>query len=124
MIEYAVKVRTNGSIEWWFEGKLHRTDGPAIERTSGHKEWRLEGRLHRTDGPAIEWANGGKSWWVEGKLHRTDGPAVEWADGSKSWYLNGKEFTEEEHRKAVSKGTCAGKVAEIDGIKYTLEEAK
>ena len=101
MIEYTVKVHTNGHKSWWFEGKLHRTDGPAIE-----------------------WADGGKSWCLNGKLHRTDGPAVEWSDGDKAWYLDGKELTEEEHRKAVSKGTCAGKVVEIDGVKYTLKEVK
>jgi hypothetical protein len=26
----------------------------------GDKCWHLKGKLHRTDGPAIEWANGGK----------------------------------------------------------------
>ena len=38
------------------------------------------------------------------------------------WFLNGKKLTEEEHRKAVDKGTCAGKVVEIDGVKYVLKE--
>lgn len=23
------------------------------------------GKLHRTNGPAIEWANGDKEWWIE-----------------------------------------------------------
>ena len=99
MIEHTVKVHTDGSKEWWFEGKRHCTHGPAIE-----------------------WADGPNSWWFEGERHRTDGPAIERTDGSKSWYLNGKEFTEEEHRKAVSKSTCAGKVVEIDGVKYALKE--
>ena len=33
----------------------------------GTKEWLLNGKLHRTDGPAIEWANGNKSWYLNGK---------------------------------------------------------
>jgi hypothetical protein len=62
----------------------------------GTKCWRLNGKLHRTDGPAIQGADGGKSWYLNGKLHRTDGPAIEFANGSKWWYINGKEYTEEE----------------------------
>ena len=101
MIEYTVKVRPNGT-----------------------KYWYLNGNRHRTGGPAIEWANGGKRWYLNGKLHRTEGPAIECADGHKEWFLNGKKLTEEEHRKAVSKGACDGKVVEIDGVKYTLKEVK
>lgn len=40
-------------------------------------EWYVTGKLHRTDGPAVEYKDIGKEWWVDGKLHRTDGPAVE-----------------------------------------------
>ncbi len=60
------------------------------EHPNGSKLWCLNGKLHRTDGPAIEGADGSKEWCLNGQLHRTDGPAVEYADGSKSWYLNGK----------------------------------
>ena len=76
MIEYTVKVRADGT-----------------------KEWYLNDKLHREDGPAIEFANGDKSWYLNGKLHREDGPAVEYASGSKSWYLNGKLHREEEHKR-------------------------
>lgn len=62
----------------------------------GYKEWRLNGKLHRTDGPALECANGNKIWYLHGELHRTDGPAIESPDGYKSWYLHGKRLTEEE----------------------------
>ena len=31
-------------------------------------------------------------------------------------------LTEEEHKKRTSKSPCQGKVVEIDGIKYKLEE--
>ena len=63
---------------------------------NGNKYWYLNGKLHRTDGPAIEYANGDKHWYLNGKCHRTDGPAVEYADGNKYWYINGKEYSEEE----------------------------
>ena len=32
-----------------------------------------EGRLHRTDGPAVEWASGSKMWWVNGKEYKMIG---------------------------------------------------
>ena len=79
-----------GTKMWQQNGRLHRTDGPAIEYASGTKEWYQNGQLHRTDGPAREWADGDKEWWQNGQLHRTDGPAVEYADGTKMWYQNGR----------------------------------
>lgn len=83
-------VKSNGDKEWSQEGKLHRTDGPAVEGHDGSKRWFVNGKLHRTDGPAIELADGGKEWWVEGERHRTDGPACECADGSKQWWIHSK----------------------------------
>ena len=58
---------------------------------NGHKEWYLDGRLHREDGPAVEKAYGDKAWWLNGYLHREDGPAVEFANGYKEWYLNNEK---------------------------------
>ena len=58
----------------------------------GSNCWQLNGKLHRTDGPAVERANGDKVWYLNGKRHRTDGPAVEYADGTKAWYLNDKHL--------------------------------
>ena len=96
-------------------GKLHCTDGPAVERTNGHREWWVEGKRHRTDGPAIEFKHGSKHWYVDGKRHRTDGPAIERIDSDKVWYVNGvkcnssKEFklaakiTDEEMAKVILK---------------------
>ena len=78
-----------GTKRYRKHGKLHRTDGPAVEFASGHKEWYFEGKEHRTDGPAVECANGTKEWWFEGKRHRTDGPAIEWACGKKEWWFEG-----------------------------------
>jgi hypothetical protein len=36
-----MKVHPNGSKEWYLNGELHRTDGPAFEGADGSKEWRL-----------------------------------------------------------------------------------
>ena len=67
----------------------------------GSKDWWLNGLLHRTDGPALEWADGSKEWWLNGQFHRTDGPAYEGADGSKVWFLNGNEVSwQEVYRQA------------------------
>ena len=32
-----------GAKQWFLNGKLHREDGPAIERSDESKEWWLEG---------------------------------------------------------------------------------
>ena len=66
--------------------------------------------------------DGHKEWLLDDKLHREDGPAVECSDGTKEFWLNDFLITEEEHKKRTSKSTCAGKVVEIDGIKYELKE--
>ena len=87
----------------------------------GGKEWYQNGQLHRTDGPASEYADGSKEWHQNGKRHRTDGPAIEYADGDKFWYLEGQELTEAEFN-AKSKPSFEVKVVEIDGKKYTLAE--
>ena len=87
------KTYPSGTKEWRLNGKVHREDGPAIERANGEKEWCLNGKLHREDGPAIEYSNGAKEWFLNGKRHREDGPAIEYASGYKAWCLNGKEAT-------------------------------
>jgi len=74
---------------WYWNGSLHREDGPAVEGTDGRKEWYRNGLLHRDDGPAIERENGDKAWYRNGLLHREDGPVIERANGSKEWYRNG-----------------------------------
>jgi len=69
--------------------KLTKTEA-TIEWTNGDKEWYLDGKLHRTDGPAIEKANGDKYWYLNGKRHRIDGTAIEFFDGSQYWFVNDK----------------------------------
>ena len=48
---------------------------------NGDKEWRMDGKLHRLNGPAIERANGAKEWYQNGKRHRLNGPAEERENG-------------------------------------------
>ena len=100
--EYTVKVYTNGSKSWHLNGKLHREDGPAVERADGTKYWYQNDKLHREDGPAVEYAKGDKLWYQNDKLHREDGPAIEYNDGRRYWYLNDESYTEEEYLKKTS----------------------
>jgi hypothetical protein len=87
---------SNGSKEWWVDGKLHRLDGPAMIWANGDKAWYVDSKLHRTDGPAVIWSSGSKLWYVDDKRHRLDGPAVEWPDGDKEWWVDGEYLTEEQ----------------------------
>ena len=80
------------------KGKLHRTDGPAIEWSDGYKEYWVDGKRHRTDGPAVEGSDGYKEYWVDGKRHRLNGPAVEGSDGYKEYWVGGQWLTEQEFR--------------------------
>ena len=62
------KIDKNGNKRWFNdEGKkLHRIDGPAVERANGDKFWYVNGLLHRLDGPAVELANGSVEYWEDG----------------------------------------------------------
>jgi len=42
-VKYEVRVFSDGDKYWYQYGKLHRTDGPAIENANGDKFWYLEG---------------------------------------------------------------------------------
>lgn len=79
MNSYHVKTYDNGTIEFYQDGALHRTDGPAIE-----------------------WANGRKSWYQNGKYHRLDGPAIECEDGNNRWYIEDVQYSEEDFNKIIS----------------------
>ena len=60
-----------GLKRWYVDGKLHREDGPAVERTdsSRYKAWFIKNKLHRLDGPAVEDAHGTKEYWIDDKLY-------------------------------------------------------
>jgi len=69
---------------------------------SGSKAWYYNDRLHRLNGPAVEYTNGTKHWYYKGKFHRLNGPAVEFANGDNVYYINGKSYeTFEEYKEAV-----------------------
>jgi hypothetical protein len=85
-----------GTKRWFLNDKLHRIDGPAIERINGSKQWWLNGRLHRIGGPANDSVIGYKEWLINGQVHRDDGPAVIFPSGAKRYWLNGTEYTYEE----------------------------
>jgi len=115
-----VRTYDNGTVEWYQNGKLHRTDGPAIIYSDGYQEWYLNGKQHREDGPAVVYSNGYQEWYQDDKLHRTDGPAVIDSDGTKQYYLNGKPLTEAEHKRRTQPAETQGhngKVVEIDGVR-------
>ena len=120
MKTYTVEVNGFGDKWWYLNGKLHRTDGPAIEYISGTKSWYLNGKLHREDGPAVEWNNGDNCWYLNDKLHREDGPAIEYANGDKRWYMGGFELTEQEFLNK----TKQPKTIVIDGITYSLTKVR
>uniref|UniRef100_A0A6C0KD36 Uncharacterized protein n=1 Tax=viral metagenome TaxID=1070528 RepID=A0A6C0KD36_9ZZZZ len=94
---------------WMFDGKFHRTDGPAQrsfddEGNVTEEYWFLHGKVHRTDGPAITTWNPDANvegderqerWMTNGVTHRTDGPAITTWDPE----------TEERREQWVSNGT-------------------
>jgi hypothetical protein len=75
-------------------------------------------KLHREDGPAIERPNGTKSWYLNGKLHREDGPAIERPNGTKFWYLNSVFLSEQEHALR----TKEVRTIEINVKRFTVDE--
>jgi hypothetical protein len=85
-----------GIYHYWND-KLHRENGPAVEYFNGSKCWYLYGQRHREDGPTIEFADGDKEWYLHDQLHRENGPAIECANGNKRWFLQDKEYSEEEY---------------------------
>jgi antitoxin component YwqK of YwqJK toxin-antitoxin module len=110
--------RTNGDIEWYQNGKLHREDGPAMEYANGTKLWCQYGQVHRIDGPTTEYADGSKFWYQDGLLHRVDGPAAEYANGDKLWYQNGElhrvDGPAEEYANGAKEWYQNGKLQRID----------
>ena len=76
-------INENGDKCWYNDqGKLHRTDGPAVEYRDGSVEWYLHGKRHREDGPAID-----------GPQHFIAGPPPE------EYYLHDIKLSEEEYLK-------------------------
>lgn len=61
----------------------------------GNKFWYYKGRYHREDGPAIEYADGTNIWLINGIHHRTDGAAIESHDEI-CWCFKGSVYSKEE----------------------------
>jgi hypothetical protein len=74
------------------DGKLHRTDGPAMVRVDGYQAWYEHGLLHRGGGkPAVTYSDGYRVYFEQGELHREGGkPAIVWPDGCKAYFEQGK----------------------------------
>jgi hypothetical protein len=92
-----------GNRFWYYDGLLHREDGPAVEMNSGEWEWLFHGIWHRVGGPAIK-SGLAFYWYDRGKIHRANGPAVEWHDGRSNWYYRGKRVecsSNEEFNKLI-----------------------
>ena len=68
-----------------------------VDQHGTRRYYNAAGRLHRTDGPAIEWYDGDLEWFHNGKRHRTDGPAIVRVDGTLAWWINGKSYTQQEY---------------------------
>jgi hypothetical protein len=89
-----------GDKTWYKDGKLHRTDGPAVEWALGSKFWYQNSKLHRDDGPAVEYTNGDMVWYQHGKKHRIDGPAAK-CDSKLEWWINYRQLTPAEFAATV-----------------------
>ena len=128
----------NNDKEWWFNGKLHRENGPAILRKD-HRwaEWWVNGLLHRLDGPAVEKHDEDSSvftWYINGEIHREDGPAIVTISRKstyknegdcKAWYKHGIIHREDGPAKEYGNGHKEwykhGKLHRLDGPAYESE---
>ena len=125
-----IEINPFGTYYWRDKAmtKLHREDGPAKQLTDGTTFWYFNNKLHRTNGPAVEYPNeypdyyphGYRAWYLNGKCHREDGPAMICNNGKCYWYINGTEVTEQEHRDFYTPPTP--KTININGKEFTLEE--
>jgi hypothetical protein len=86
---YFTIIKDQYLTKYFYNNKLHRIDGPAVEWSSGDKLWYKNGKLHRINNPAIEWINGDKCWYKNDELYY-----VEEKNGNKSWFKNGDLYRE------------------------------
>ena len=97
------------------------------------EEYRLNGELHNPNGIAYKnWYRNGnictEAYILNDKYHRENGIALKrwYSNGNKwseSYWINGKYLTKEEFENR-NNSSCSGKVVEIDGKKYKLNEIK
>ena len=104
------KYYDNGKLEYeayYIDGKLHNPNGPAYRSwyKNGNlatEECRIDDKYHNPNGPAFH------SWYSNGKLV------------SESYWIGGKQLTKKQFENRNK--SCEGKVVEIDGKKYKLQE--
>lgn len=81
--ELEINRTQSGRVEYFYKGKRHRDEGPAVIFSTGTQHWYQHGRHHREGGPAIiryDKRTGNniaieEIWLRNGVRHRTDGPA-------------------------------------------------
>jgi hypothetical protein len=83
------------------KNQYHRIGGSAIIWSNGSQEYWVDGKKHRTDGPAYIDSNGNEEYWVNNKLHRLDGPARIRSTGLKEYWVEGNYYPDEKYPKAV-----------------------
>ena len=83
---------SNSEKQYWEDGKLHNSSGPAIVYASGDKFYYQRGQLHRDNGPAID-SDGCRYWYINGQRSRRDGPAVILPGGYKEFWIDGVKYT-------------------------------
>ena len=99
-IKYEMKFRTIERQGWRtnykLDGKMHRTDGPAVIFSNGDEDWYINDKLHRSDGPAMIRVNYRSYWFNNDNLHRLDGPAIEYVREEdkqhNQWWIDGKRI--------------------------------
>jgi hypothetical protein len=72
---YDVDYDTNG-VFWFFDSRIHRELGPAIQYYDGTEVWYKHGVIHREHGCAIKYQDGNMHWFYEDDRFRDDGPAI------------------------------------------------
>ena len=73
------RIRTPGLKTAWYSDAacctLHRVGAPAVVYDDGDASWYYNGKRHRDDGPAIDWPlshaqlEGRAIWWKHGKAY-------------------------------------------------------
>lgn len=114
------KYESNGIVEWYFNGVLHKIDGPAVYDKKGNKEFFINGERHCDSGPAII-LNDRKEWWINGVKHREDGPAIEIASAIPYWNAKGLKKALEWFKYNYLKDAFY-KEWYVYGIKYNEED--
>jgi len=112
-----------GDIEYRLDGKLHREDGPAVERPDGTRCWHQHGELHREDGPAVEFPNGDKYWCLRGEYHRVGGPAIESQHCGRQYWLHSRRVTKAEAMAAADDMSNVNPRGQISDISELLQSA-